>query len=147
MHVLDIMTKNVVVVDPWMSILEASKKMRDGDLGCLLVGENDRLIGAITDRDIVTRGLAEARNSATTPVRSVMSPGIMYCYEDQTVEEAARSMARNKIRRLAVLNREKRLVGVLSLGDIALAREDADQAASALSKISEHNPENATLHA
>jgi CBS domain-containing protein len=133
------MTKDVVVIDPWMSILEVAQKMRDGDVGCLLIGENDRLVGVVTDRDIVTRGLAEVRSTATTPVRAVMSTGVLYCFEDQTMEEAARSMARHGVRRLAVLNRQKRLVGIVSLGDIAAAKDEAQEVANALGRISQHS--------
>ncbi len=147
MHVIDCMTKKVVVIDPWMSILEVAQRMRDGDIGCLLIGENDRLIGIVTDRDIVTRGLAEVRNTATTPVRAVMSTGVLYCFEDQTIEEAARSMAKNGVRRLAVLNRQKRLVGVVSLGDIAAMRDEAQDVADALSRISQHGKREIQIHA
>jgi len=147
MHVLACMTKNVLVIDPWMSILEVAQKMRDGDVGCLLIGENDRLVGIVTDRDIVIRGLAEVRNTATTPVRGIMSSGVLYCFEDQTIEEAAKSMARHGVRRLAVLNRQKRLVGIVSLGDIAAATNQALEVADALGRISMHGKREIQIHA
>src|SRR5687768_775274 len=119
MIVKECMTEAVELANPDMTLQEAAKKMKDGDFGSLPVGENDRLIGVITDRDI-------------------MSEGILYCYEDQTIEEVARNMGDIQVRRLPVLNREKRLVGILSLGDIALERNGADEAEEALSQISRH---------
>jgi CBS domain-containing protein len=101
-------------------LVEVASQMRELDVGALPICENDRLAGMITDRDLVLRGLAEGRDPHSTPVRALMSPGIIYIFEEQDVEEAARLMEVKKIRRLPVLNSEKRLVGIVSLGDLAV---------------------------
>ena len=85
----------------------------------LPVGENDRLIGMITDRDLAIRAVAEGKDPNRATVKDIMSPRVLYCYEDDDTKEAARSMGKNQVRRLPVLNRKKRLVGILSLGDLA----------------------------
>jgi CBS domain-containing protein len=98
--------------------------MRDGDFGYLPVGENDRLSGALTDRDIVIRAVAEGLN-ADTPVRQVMTENVVYCFEDNDVTEAGDVMRTRQIRRLVVLDRDKRMVGILSIGDIARDTDDS----------------------
>jgi CBS domain-containing protein len=142
MLVKECMTKNVELASPEMTIREAARKMRDGDFGSLPVGANDRLIGVITDRDIVTRTVAEGKHPDTTRVREAMSEGVLYCYEDQAIEEVARNMGDNQVRRLPVLSREKRLVGILSLGDMAVAGEPGgahgERVEEALCQISRH---------
>jgi CBS domain-containing protein len=105
------------------------------DAGALPVGENDRLVGMITDRDITVRAVG-AGKGPDTPIREVMSKDVRYCFEDDELDEVAENMADIKVRRLPVLNRDKRLVGILSLGDIALT-EGAGSAGSALCGISE----------
>lgn len=119
MQVSQLMSKKVEWISPTLSLQEAARKMRDLDIGCLPVGENDRLVGMITDRDIACRGVAEGKAGPKTVVRDVMSPGISYCFNDQQVSEAAQLMEEKQIRRLPVLNREKRMVGILSMGDIS----------------------------
>ncbi|EGF93522.1 CBS domain pair family protein [Asticcacaulis biprosthecium C19] len=123
MLVRDIMTTKFQLVAPDTSLGEAAKLMRDGDFGYLPVGEDDRLKGAVTDRDIVIRGLAEGRGPNAT-VAEVLSEQIVYCFEDDEINEAADIMKLEQIRRLAVLNSDKRLVGIISLGDIARITED-----------------------
>ncbi|MGZ5279837.1 MAG: CBS domain-containing protein [Pseudobdellovibrionaceae bacterium] len=132
------MTKTVELGNPHMSLLEAAQIMRDGDFGILPIGENDRLMGMITDRDIVIRAVAEGKDPKNIPVREIMSPKVLYCYEDQTLEEIASNLGDNQIRRLPVLNRQKRLVGILSLGDLALADADPEKLEDALSRIAQH---------
>ena len=119
MLVKDCMSKKVELGEPGMSLRHAAQKMRDGDFGSLPVGENDRLAGVITDRDIAVRAVAEGKDPRQTKVREIMSDKVLYCYEDEPTEEVARNMGENQIRRLPVLNRKKRLVGILSLGDLA----------------------------
>jgi len=133
------MTKTVELGSPHMSLLEASQIMRDGDFGVLPIGENDRLMGMITDRDIVVRAVAEGKDPKNVPVREIMSPKVLYCYEDQTLEEIAQNLGDNQIRRLPVLNRQKRLVGILSLSDLALADADPEKIENALSRIAKHS--------
>lgn len=119
MFVKEIMTKKVTLARPGESLVEAAKQMKRKDYGSLLVSENDRLVGVITDRDIVLRAVSKGKDLATATVKEVMTPKVLYCYEDETVEKAAANMAQNKIHRLPVLNKQKRLVGVISLGDIS----------------------------
>ncbi len=134
MQVKKAMTDNVKIVSPDQSIREAAQLMAQLDCGCLPVGEQGRLVGMITDRDIAVRAVAQGM-SLKTPIRDVMSPEVRYCFEDTELDAVAQNMAEIKVRRLPVLNQQKRLVGIVSLGDMALT-EGADCAASALSGIS-----------
>lgn len=119
MKVSEAMTPDVMIADPSQNICDAAKMMADLDTGVLPVGENDRLVGMITDRDIAIRAVA-AGKPPTTPVRDVMSKEVKYCFEDEDLDEVAQNMADIKVRRLPVLNHDKRLVGIVSLGDMAL---------------------------
>lgn len=131
----ELMTRDVKVITPDMTIGDAAKKMRDGNFGMMPVEENDRMIGTISDRDIVIRAVAEGMDFSTK-VRDVMSKGIAWAYEDETVEEATAIMSERQVRRLPVVNRDKRLVGIVALGDIALEHSEIEPAAEALSEIS-----------
>ncbi len=137
MRVQESMTKDVRIADPNQPISAAAKMMAECDCGALPVAENERLAGMITDRDIAVRAVARGKGP-DTPIREVMSEGICYCFEDQDISEVAANMADIQVRRLPVLNRDKRLVGILSLGDIALTDGEAQDCAQALSGISEH---------
>ncbi|MET3911041.1 CBS domain-containing protein [Bradyrhizobium sp. S3.3.6] len=134
MQVREIMTPSVHIADPNMTIREAARWMRADNVGALPVGENGRLVGMITDRDIVMRAVAEERSAGNTSVREVMSEGVCYCFEDDDVEGASQQMATHQVRRLPVLNRQKRLVGVVALADIS--RTDDECAQDALKDIS-----------
>jgi CBS domain-containing protein len=118
MKIRDVMTKEVFVAGPAQSIREAARMMAQYDTGALPVGDDDRLLGVITDRDIAVRAVAQGR-SLDTPVREVMSREIMYCFEDEDVEHVTRNMGDIQVRRLPVVNRDKRLVGIVSLGDLS----------------------------
>ncbi len=131
----DLMSRDVKVISPDMSIREAAREMRDGDFGMLPVGENDRMIGTISDRDFAIRAVAEGKDTGTK-VRDVMSEGIAWAFEDDSVEEAAKIMSKRQVRRLPVVNREKRLVGIVALGDFAVESSEIRPAAEALSEIS-----------
>ena len=131
----DLMSRDVKVMSPDMSIREAAKQMRDGDFGMLPVGENDRMIGTISDRDIAIRAVAEGKG-ADTKVRDVMSDGVAWAYEDNSVEEAVKIMSERQVRRLPVVDRDKRLVGIVALGDFAVESSEIRPAAEALSEIS-----------
>lgn len=120
MKIEEIMTATVRCVPPDSPLAEAAGVMRELDVGSVPVRDADRLAGMLTDRDIVLRCVAEGRDPRRTTVRDVMSEGITYIYSDQEVEDAAELMEQKQIRRLPVLNREKRLVGIISLGDVAL---------------------------
>jgi CBS domain-containing protein len=135
MKVREAMTRDVRLLKPDQPIREAAKLMGELDIGALPVEENDRLVGMITDRDIAVRAVAAGRG-ADTPIREVMSGEIKYCYEDQTVDEVTQNMGEQRIRRLPVLNRDKRLVGILSLGDLAIDETARDEAGEALGGIS-----------
>ncbi len=119
MKVKDCMTSDCKFVSKDMTLQEAAQIMRDLDIGFLPVAEQDRLVGMVTDRDMVVRCLAEGCDPTTEVVRNAMTEKTFYCYDDQTIEDIAKNMGEIQVRRLPVVNRQKRLVGVLSLGDIA----------------------------
>jgi CBS domain-containing protein len=135
MKVKDAMTREVRLMRPDQSIRDAAHLMAELDIGCLPVEENDRMVGMITDRDIAVRAVSEGRGPQT-PIREVMSKDVKYCYDDQSVDEITRNMADLRLRRLPVLNRSKRLVGILSLGDLAVAEQAQEDAGEALCGIS-----------
>ena len=118
MKVKDAMTRDVRLVRPNQSIREAAHLMAELDIGCLPVEDNDRMVGMITDRDIAVRAVSEGRGP-DTPIREVMSREVKYCFDDQSVDEVTRNMGDIRVRRLPVVDRNKRLVGILSLGDLA----------------------------
>ncbi len=118
MKVSDIMSRDVHLLSPEQTIREAASIMADIDAGALPVGENDRLVGMLTDRDIVVRAVAQGK-SADTKVAEVMSKEMLYCFDTDAIDDVARNMAKAQVRRLAVVNRDKRLVGIVSLGDLA----------------------------
>jgi CBS domain-containing protein len=125
MKVHEIMTAHARCVGPDNTLVEAAGLMRELDVGALPVCEDDRLAGMVTDRDIALRGVADGLDPNTTAIRDVMSPGIVYAFADQEVEEIVRLMEQRQIRRVPVVNREKRLVGIVSLGDIAISSNPA----------------------
>jgi CBS domain-containing protein len=136
MRVQEAMTGEVYLANPSEPIRDAAKMMAQIECGVLPVGENDRLVGMLTDRDIALRAVA-AGKGPETPVRDVMSTEICYCFADQDLGEVTANMADIKVRRLPVLNRDKRLVGIVSLGDIALVDGRGKAATEALCGISE----------
>jgi CBS domain-containing protein len=113
------MTRDVCLSNPDQSIRDAAKIMAQIDAGALPVADKDRLVGVITDRDIAVRAVAQGK-SPDTRVREVMSPEVLYCFEDEDLDDVLRNMGAVKVRRLPVLNRDKRLVGIVSLGDVAM---------------------------
>src|SRR5262245_51264914 len=135
MQVREAMSDDVSIANPNQSIREAAMLMAKIDAGSLPVGENDRLVGMITDRDIAVRAIALGKGP-DTPVRDVMSQDVKYCFEDDDISEVAQNMADIKVRRLPVLDKGKRLVGIVSLGDLALSDGPAS-AGEALCGISE----------
>lgn len=144
MKIKEAMTTNVRIAKPDQTIREAARAMAEVDSGVLPVGENDRLVGMITNRDIAVRGVGEGKGPETS-VREVMTDHVDYCFEDQDVKEVTKNMASIKARRLPVLNRDKRLVGIISLGDIAQSGEArTDQA---LGKISRPGGDHTTQRA
>jgi CBS domain-containing protein len=119
MQLKDVMTKGVECVAPETTLASAAQRMRDLDVGPLPVCDHDKLAGVVTDRDIVVRGVAEGCDVQTAKVSEVMTKGVDFCFEDDDVAEAERIMQERQIRRLLVLNRDKRLVGIVSLADLA----------------------------
>jgi CBS domain-containing protein len=135
MKVREAMTRDVRLVKPDQPISEAARLMAEFDIGAVPVEENDRLVGMITDRDIAVRAVAAGRGPDTA-VREVMSREVKYCFEDQSIDEVTQNMGELRIRRLPVLTRDKRLIGILSLGDLAIDEGARDEAGEALGGIS-----------
>lgn len=133
MNIQECMSKDVKIASPDQSIRDAAQTMKEIDAGFLPIGENDRLVGMITDRDIALRGVG-AGKGPDTPIRDVMSKEVLYCFEDESIETVSQKMAKQQVRRMPVLNRDKRLVGIISLGDIS--QQDGSGCAEALSSIS-----------
>jgi len=128
------MTRDVRLLKPDQTIREAASLMAEVDAGALPVGENDRLVGMITDRDIVIRAVAEGR-SVNTTVDAIMSRELLYCFDTDEIDEVARNMGKARVRRLAVVNKDKRLVGMVSLGDIA-RNDDATNIGQTVMRVS-----------
>jgi CBS domain-containing protein len=135
MKVSEVMTRDVRVANPEQSIREAAQLMAELDAGVLPVGADDRLVGMITDRDIAVRGVAKGK-APDTPVREVMTADVKYCFDDEEVDHVARNMADIQVRRLPVVNRDRRLVGIIAIADLA-ANEDVRVVGEAVSGISE----------
>ena len=135
MRVSEAMTREVRVCKPQHSIRECAKAMADMDVGVLPVVEKNMLVGMVTDRDISVRAVA-AGKGPDTPVRDVLSKEVLFCFDDQDLEHVAKSMGLARVRRVPVLARDHRLVGILSLGDVALRSPEA--AASAVGELSKH---------
>jgi CBS domain-containing protein len=136
MQVSQILTREVETIRPDMPVREAAQRMRSMDVGSLPVCDGRHLLGMVTDRDITIRITAEGRDPANTPVQEAMTPDVAFVFEDQDVQEAARIMQERQIRRLPVLSRDKQLVGIVALGDVAQTGQDR-LAGDALEKISE----------
>jgi CBS domain-containing protein len=140
MQIREIMTREIDVIPPNTSIRDAAAKMKELDVGAIPVCDGQNLTGLVTDRDITVRAVAEGRDPSQVRVSEVMSHEIAYCFEDETIEQAANLMESKQIRRLPILDRNKQLAGIISLGDIALRTEGSQQkdlAAEALQEISE----------
>ena len=137
MQLKDVMTPGVEVIAPEASIYEAAEKMRHRDIGPLPVCDGAHLVGMLTDRDITVRAVAAGRDPLTTLVRDVMTPDVVYRFEDQAVEDAARLMEQYQMRRLPVLNRHKHLVGMVALGDLAVHATTQPMTAEVLAQVSE----------
>ena len=135
MRVSECMTRDVQLADPNDTIADAAKAMARLDAGVLPVSENDRLVGMITDRDIAVRGVAMGKGPEAK-VADVMNAEVKYCFDDQEIGEVLRNMGELQLRRMPVLNHDKRLVGIISLGDMAMANDQAQLTGDALCDIS-----------
>lgn len=136
MDIKDIMSRNVEVVSAGASLRDAARKMKELDVGLIPVCDGDRLKGVLTDRDITIRATADGRDPATTMVSEVMSTDLAYGLEDQEVEEAVSVMEARQIRRLPIVNKDKRLIGIVTLADIAVHYGDRDLSGEALEEVS-----------
>jgi CBS domain-containing protein len=125
MKVKDAMHEGVTWVGPETPVRELARSMRDEGIGSIPVGENDRLIGMVTDRDIAIKAFVDGKDPASLTARDVMSGPILYCRTEEDIDDAARLMEQHQVRRLPVIDENKRMVGILSLGDIASASSSA----------------------
>ena len=139
MQLKEIMSRNVEVIHPDSPLQEAAGKMKSLDVGSLPVCDNRKLVGILTDRDITVRAVASGRDPGNTKVSDAMSSDLIYCFDDQGVEEAANLMQRHQIRRLPILNRNQQLVGIVSLGDLAIETGDEELSGEVLEEVSEPN--------
>jgi CBS domain-containing protein len=123
MKISEIMSREVRTATPSTTLREAAEIMRQADIGALVINDNDRMSGVITDRDIVVRGVADGLD-LSTHVNALMSDEVCFCYDDEEVDHVAKNMAQIEKRRLPVVNRDKRLVGIVSLANIATCNAD-----------------------
>ena len=144
MKVSQVMTPNVTIASPTQTIRDAARMMAEIDSGVLPVGDKDRLVGIVTDRDIAIRALGKGLK-ATAKVRDVMSGEVKYCFDDEDVEHVLENMGDLQVRRLPVLNRDKRLIGIVSLGDLA-ANGGSAEAGEALGHISQPGGAHSQTH-
>lgn len=136
MKISDIMTRGVDVIHPNATLKEAAQKMDDINVGALPVCDGDRVVGLITDRDIVIRSVSAGQDPNSTRVQDAMTSPINFCFEDQDVREVASILKDKQIRRLPVLSRDKKLIGIVSLGDIAVDAKDRNLSAELLEDVS-----------
>jgi CBS domain-containing protein len=134
--VSDVMTRGVRSLTPDVSMMKAAQAMDELNVGAMPVCDGERLVGMVTDRDIVVRGVAQGSPADQTPVSAVMSSEARWCFEDDAVQDASGKMRQMQIRRMPVVDKERRLVGIVSLGDLA-TKGETDTAGEALKKISE----------
>jgi CBS domain-containing protein len=138
LHAKEVMTKKPEFLPPTATLKQAAEQMRSHDYGFIPVGENDRLIGAVTDRDLATRGTAQGKDPNKTTLRDIMSKGIQYCFEEDDLNTVAKQMEQGRIRRLVVLNKSKRMTGIISLGDIVTKSKDKKITWELTDAVSEH---------
>ena len=132
--IAEIMTHGAELTSPDATVAEAARKMAAEDVGFLPVGENDRMVGMITDRDIAVRAVAAGKEPNRTKVREIMTDRVLYCFEDEDADAAIANMSKLQVRRLPVVNRDKRLVGIISIGDLA-TKHSAQKAGKALGSV------------
>jgi CBS domain-containing protein len=139
MKIRDVMTRTAQLTSPDDTLRHAAQMMKECDCGVLPVAEGDRLVGMITDRDIAVRGIAEGKGP-DTKVRDVMTDEVMYCFDDDGIQQVCQNMAEIQVRRLPVVSRDKRLVGIVSLSDLAKKEANAAKALRGIARPSEqHN--------
>jgi CBS domain-containing protein len=142
MKIKNVMTRTVETVRPDQTLQEAAAKMKALDVGPMPVTEGDRLVGILTDRDIVVRAVADGRDSRTTKVRDAMTSDVVCCNEEDSVKDAASKMKDRQIRRIVVVDAQQRVSGIVSLGDIAVDTHDDKMSGQVLEEVSKpsHQP-------
>lgn len=135
MQIREVMTKSVSYADPGTAVAELARRMRDENLGAVPIAEDDRLVGMVTDRDIVVRAIASGRSIDGVTAQDVMTNRLLFCSDDQDVNDVLANMGDQQVRRLPVVDADKRLVGMISLGDLA-RRADPGRSGEALKEIS-----------
>lgn len=131
----EILSSDVQWVKPDTDVVRISRLMAENDCGFIPVGDNDKLVGIVTDRDIVLRCIAKDMDPIIMQAKDVMTPEVFYCYDHHTVEDVAKDMANNKVRRMPVVNKNKNLVGVISLGDLSQVQNKEEACGHAMSRI------------
>lgn len=134
----EVMSKKPEYLSPTATLKEAAELMLKHDYGFVPIGDNDRLVGAVTDRDISIRAIAKGKDPNKTQLKDVMTKGIHYCFEEDDLDKVANMMKDHQIRRLVVLNTKKRMTGILSLGDIAIKSKNHDLCAEVTEGVSKH---------
>jgi CBS domain-containing protein len=137
MKLKDVMTPGVREISPDASLRDAARQMKELNVGALPVCDGERIVGMLTDRDIAIRAVAEGCDPDATRASEVMSPGVVWCSEDDDVREAARLMEKRQIRRLLVMDRNKKAIGIVSLGDLATRHHDDKLSGQVLEGVSE----------
>jgi len=137
MQISQLMNKNVRIVRPDANVRQAAQEMKALDVGALPVCDGQNLLGMVTDRDIAIRAVAENKDAQNTKVSDIMSPEVIWCFDDASTEEVAAKMADHQVRRIPVVDRKKKLVGVVSLADLATSQQDADTKADTIEGVSE----------
>lgn len=137
MKIKHIMSHSVETISPATPIAKAAERMREHDIGFLPVCDGDHLVGTVTDRDIAIRSVAQGRDPRLAEVVEIMTPVVFYCYEDDEIERVAQQMQEKEVRRMLILSSEKRLTGVVSLGDIARTSGEQNIAGETLGEIAE----------
>ena len=137
MRIAEVMTTDVEVIDSYVPLTEAAAKMKTLDVGLLPICDGDKLIGTLTDRDITVRGIAEGYDPSDTKVSDIMSTDLAYCFEDEEIDKALSLMEDRQIRRLPVLDRENRLIGIVSLGDLAIHIAQKERLGKTLEEVSQ----------
>jgi CBS domain-containing protein len=135
MQIKDVMSRHVEVAAPDTLLNEIARRMHQRDCGCILIAKDDRLVGVITDRDLVLRCVAENHYPGKVKAEDVMTQKILYCHDSDEILKTSLNMTKNKVRRLPVLNEKKRLVGIVSLGDLAANSDDYNICGKALGHI------------
>lgn len=134
----EVMSKKPEFLPPTTTLKQAAAQMKSHDYGFIPIGENDRLVGTVTDRDITVRAVAEGLDPNKATIKQVMSKGVQFCFDTDKLEDVALKMEKLKIRRLIVLNKEKRMIGIISLGDIATKCKNTKLCSEVAEAVSNH---------